>query len=69
MTIMQRSQMRKKYNIQGTMIEDCLRSWCCMCCTIVQNNKEAEFRENEKSAVMTKQYAATEQMQYGGQQA
>jgi hypothetical protein len=66
MSVLQRSGIRKKYNIQGSLVEDIVWSWCCSPCALVQAEKEVEIAEAEKAALVSKQYAATEQMQYGG---
>jgi len=42
---MQRSEVRKKYHLQGSCIEDILLSCCCGCCSLVQQDKEAASRE------------------------
>ena len=43
----QRVDIRKKYNLQGDCITDLLKSCCCGCCSLIQQDKEAEFREKE----------------------
>lgn len=36
----ERRELRNKYNIKGSQIEDCLLTWCCGCCTTVQEARE-----------------------------
>ncbi|EXJ72048.1 uncharacterized protein A1O5_04551 [Cladophialophora psammophila CBS 110553] len=43
----QRADIRKKYNLQGDCVGDLLTSCCCGCCSLIQQDKEAEFREKE----------------------
>jgi Cys-rich protein (TIGR01571 family) len=43
----QRADLRKKYNLQGDFVTDLLTSCCCGCCSLIQQDKEAEFREKE----------------------
>lgn len=37
--------MRHDYGIDGNACGDCLTSWCCPCCILVQEDKEVEERE------------------------
>ncbi|EXJ62726.1 hypothetical protein A1O7_03164 [Cladophialophora yegresii CBS 114405] len=43
----QRADIRKKYNLQGDCVTDLFTSCCCACCSLVQQDKEAEHREQE----------------------
>jgi len=45
--MLQRADIRKKYNLQGDCVTDFLTSWCCACCSLIQQDKEAELREKE----------------------
>lgn len=36
---------REKYGLEGSCMEDLLRAWCCGCCSLIQQDKEAEHRE------------------------
>ncbi|KAF1810749.1 PLAC8-domain-containing protein, partial [Eremomyces bilateralis CBS 781.70] len=51
--MMQRGEMRSKYQLQGGGCKDCLCACCCTPCDLVQQDKEAEFRENEKRSLIT----------------
>ncbi|KAG5993867.1 hypothetical protein E4U43_003377 [Claviceps pusilla] len=41
----QRMNIREKYNLQGSCLEDLALSCCCHCCAMIQSDKEAEHRE------------------------
>lgn len=45
--LFQRADLRKKYNLQGDCVMDLFTSCCCACCSLIQQDKEAEFREKE----------------------
>jgi hypothetical protein len=36
--------MRDEFGIKGNTCADCLGAWCCMCCGLVQEEKEAKLR-------------------------
>jgi PLAC8 family len=66
---MQRAEVRKKYNLQGSCIEDILLSCCCGCCSLIQQDKEAEYREPLMAdAGVKQQYQAPEGMSMPVQQ-
>lgn len=41
----QSAEIRKKYGLQGDFVTDLLKSCCCGCCVLVQQEKETEQRE------------------------
>lgn len=45
--VFQRADIRKKYNLQGDFVSDLLTSCCCACCSLVQQDKEAEIHEKD----------------------
>jgi hypothetical protein len=45
--ILQRADIRRKYNLQGDFVTDLLTSCCCACCSLIQQEKEVEAREME----------------------
>ena len=45
--LMQRADIRHKYNLQGDFVTDLLTSCCCGCCSLIQQEKEVEIRERE----------------------
>ncbi|RHZ62292.1 PLAC8 family protein [Aspergillus thermomutatus] len=44
--MIKRGELRERFGIQGSAFEDCWQSYCCPCCTLVQNEKEVEARSN-----------------------
>ncbi|GAO15861.1 uncharacterized protein UV8b_07745 [Ustilaginoidea virens] len=63
---MQRMNIREKYHLQGSCVEDLVLSCCCHCCTIIQSDKEAAHREAllQGGAVQQQYQPNTNQMQY-----
>ncbi|KAF2399070.1 PLAC8-domain-containing protein [Trichodelitschia bisporula] len=63
---MQRSDIRRKYHLQGNCLTDIASACCCALCDLVQQEKEAEFREAElgKGAPVQQQYGQHEGMEY-----
>lgn len=66
MQAMQLSDIREQHNLEGSCVKDLLLSCCCMCCSLVQAEKESKTLQSEKSALGQQQYA-TEQMVMPGQ--
>jgi hypothetical protein len=65
---MQRADVRRKYDLQGSCISDAAISCCCGCCSLVQQDKEAEYREKEMlGGKGDAQYKVDEAMTYGPQ--
>ncbi|KAK6333806.1 hypothetical protein TWF730_003989 [Orbilia blumenaviensis] len=44
MGMMQRGEARRKYNMEGTGCGDCMRHFFCECCTLIQEHREIETR-------------------------
>lgn len=44
--MMKRGEIRKRFNIEGSGCSDCFSSYCCPCCTLIQNDKEIESQAN-----------------------
>ncbi|OAA73726.1 DUF614 domain protein [Cordyceps fumosorosea ARSEF 2679] len=71
---MQRQMVREKYNLEGSCIGDLARTYCCGCCVLVQNDKEAQHRERllrqggGGSGGINEQYAPAPAMAVPGQQ-
>lgn len=38
--------MRRRYGIRGGCAGDCLASWCCDACALVQERRELELEED-----------------------
>lgn len=53
---MQLQDIREKHNLQGSCAEDLVKSYCCLCCSLVQAEKESQAREVEARAVVNQQY-------------
>jgi hypothetical protein len=45
--LLQRIDIRKKYNLQGDVVMDFAGVCCCGCCSLVQMEKEVVYREGE----------------------
>jgi len=42
--LLQKHDIKEKFNLDGDFATDCLKSWCCACCDIIQQDKEAEYQ-------------------------
>lgn len=62
--MMQHTDIRRQYNLEGDLATDIFKTWCCGCCTLIQQAKETEYRALN-SSVSQPQYQATDQMKYG----
>jgi hypothetical protein len=49
MTSAQRREVRYKYHIKGSNGADCLESTFCVCCALVQEEKEVMWRMQRES--------------------
>ncbi|CAG8949716.1 hypothetical protein HYFRA_00004034 [Hymenoscyphus fraxineus] len=56
LSCMKRTEIRESYNIRGDNVTDCLLSWCCNCCTLMQQEKEVIAKQ--KSGVVKQGYQA-----------
>jgi len=67
--VMQRAEVRHKYNLEGSCLTDIALTCCCGLCSIIQQDKEAEYREAllGGSGVVTQQLQGQEGMVYPGQ--
>ncbi|OQE10173.1 hypothetical protein PENVUL_c004G01223 [Penicillium vulpinum] len=68
----QHTRTRKAYGIQGSIGSDCVRATCCTCCTLIQDEKEIQKREEyrtraarERGAAMLLPYTTPGPMSYG----
>lgn len=59
---LQRANLREKYNLQGSCLVDLAAACCCGCCDLVQQDKEAEFREAQ--APIQQGYKTNEEMAF-----
>ncbi|KAF2230811.1 PLAC8-domain-containing protein [Viridothelium virens] len=49
---MNRSEMRAKYHLEGNLCTDLLCACCCHCCDLIQQDKEACYREQERAGLI-----------------
>lgn len=64
---MQRSALRQNYKIKGDSCSDIACACCCCCCDLVQQDKEAKYREIESQGlVMLEPEQAADKMVYDG---
>ncbi|OAL49275.1 PLAC8-domain-containing protein [Pyrenochaeta sp. DS3sAY3a] len=56
----QSSEIREKHNLAGSCVGDLIKSCCCLCCTIVQAEKETKalLGEGKGAGVVDQQYQA-----------
>jgi len=50
--MVQRNEMRSTYNLEGGGCKDCLCACCCTPCDLMQQDKEAAYREQEKQGLL-----------------
>jgi Cys-rich protein (TIGR01571 family) len=67
----QHTRTRKAYGIKGDIASDCVRATCCTCCTLIQDEKEIQRREEqrgratlERGATLLSPYTAPGPMTY-----
>ncbi|KAH8805789.1 PLAC8 family-domain-containing protein [Xylogone sp. PMI_703] len=41
--VLQRHDINERFNLEGDFPVDCLKAWCCGCCELIQQDKEAEY--------------------------
>ncbi|KAI2732524.1 hypothetical protein CBS147332_1663 [Penicillium roqueforti] len=68
----QHTRTRKAYGIQGSIASDCVRATCCTCCTLMQDEKEIQKREEyrsraarERGTTLLSPYTTPGPMSYG----
>ncbi|KAF3902845.1 hypothetical protein AA313_de0207118 [Arthrobotrys entomopaga] len=62
--LIQKSEIRERYNIQGDFPVDCLKAWCCMCCDIIQADKEVAHQIAQGNIPVTQEMKPAEGMSY-----
>ncbi|KAL8792741.1 MAG: hypothetical protein Q9195_004628 [Heterodermia aff. obscurata] len=68
--LLQRHEIRERSqpNLQGNFVTDFLKAWCCSCCDLIQQEKEAQHLLSiEKKDVTMQQPGKTVGMTYGPQ--
>ncbi|KAI9798243.1 MAG: hypothetical protein M1835_002729 [Candelina submexicana] len=64
-----RQEIRTRYKIDGSTKGDCLRSYFCGCCELMQEEKEVLLRSHDRgSTAPSNEYKQQEGMVYGAQQ-
>jgi len=53
---LQRSDIRKKYGLEGSCLTDIALSCCCALCSLVQEEKETTLIEDQKMKGVGEQY-------------
>lgn len=46
--MLQRTRIREKYQLRGSITDDCCKAYCCGPCTLIQDEREVNDREDEK---------------------
>lgn len=67
MPMLNRGDMRAKYHLKGNACTDCLCACCCGPCDVTQQDKESEYREEQKK-LLSVQPVKGEMMNYAPQQ-
>jgi Cys-rich protein (TIGR01571 family) len=60
----QKAEVREHYNIKGEFPIDCLKSWCCLCCDLVQTDKEVAHQIAQGNIPVTKEVQPAQGMTY-----
>ncbi|EPS35178.1 hypothetical protein H072_11534 [Dactylellina haptotyla CBS 200.50] len=64
--MMQRGEIRHRYNLDGSGIGDCCRHFWCECCTLIQEDRETETRKALLVPAHQTGYQQQPGMQYPG---
>ncbi|KAG5979895.1 hypothetical protein E4U55_004653 [Claviceps digitariae] len=59
--IIKRADIRKQYGIHGSGSSDCCISYCCLCCALVQQDREVALRAGHPVGPITQGYQAEKQ--------
>ena len=71
LSMMQRGEIRQKYNLPGSGCGDCVRACCCAPCDLLQQDKEVTYREQLRmgeTQTINIQPGKIGNMQYGNPQ-
>lgn len=64
----QHARIRRTYHLPGGMGSDCAKAICCCCCTLIQDEKEVKYREEQarhlSAASKSTPYLAPQGMSY-----
>ncbi|KAK6362274.1 hypothetical protein TWF730_005970 [Orbilia blumenaviensis] len=64
MGMMQRGEIRQRYNVEGSGFGDCCRHFWCECCVLIQEDRETEARKALLVPANQTGYQQTEGMSY-----
>ena len=53
MQMFQRGEIRERLRLNGNGCSDCLVSWCCACCALVQEEREVQDFQQGKGVYAT----------------
>ena len=59
--LLQKNEVRTKFNLQGEGVADCLKAACCGCCDLIQMEKESEQRVGLLSSNVVNEQPAMKQ--------
>ncbi|KAF3936136.1 hypothetical protein ABW19_dt0200648 [Dactylella cylindrospora] len=68
MSMMQRGEVRHRYNLDGSGCGDCMRHFCCECCALIQEDRETETRKTLLVPANQAGYQQQQGMTYPGHQ-
>ena len=63
MAVLQRSEMNRRFGLQGDFVVDLAKAFCCPWCNIIQMDKEAEHQLLQGNQVVSQQPGAVGGMQ------
>lgn len=58
---MEPGDIKRKHDIEGSLVEDCLGAFCCRCCGLIQEEKEVLRMQQGRDG---EAYQKTPGMQY-----
>ncbi|KAM4058484.1 PLAC8 family protein [Hirsutella rhossiliensis] len=61
--MMKRGEIRDEYGIEGSDCSDCCASYCCLCCVLIQSDKEVKLRTAGQRPIMQGYQSQKEGMQ------
>ncbi|KAL3417218.1 hypothetical protein PVAG01_11218 [Phlyctema vagabunda] len=61
--LLQRHDLQTRHSLDGNFPVDCLKSFCCACCDLIQQEKEAKFQAINGAGLITQQPDLKQEMQ------
>jgi len=62
--LIQRQEVRERYNIKGDFVVDTLKACCCLCCDLIQNDREVAHQIAQGNMPITQEVKPAEGMAY-----